>query len=264
MEFKYTFNEAADEYQTYRPHYPAALFDKLVADTGLKRGARLLEIGPGTGQATEPLAQRGFQITAVELGDAMAKKAREVLSAYPNVQIITGAFETVTLPDENFDLVYSATAFHWIDPAVKFSKTHDLLKPSGYLAIIHTYHVSDEAGDTFFNQSQPIFLRYVTSQHPMNRSSGFRPVRIADVTPTEAIDESLFEVKSFTTFAMSMAYSAEDFVHLIGTYSPHLALKPDRRAQFLAEIKDLINRNFGGRLTKHYAMSLLLARKRKP
>ena len=63
-----TFDGDAERYDRARPGYPAATFDDLLALTGLGPGARVLEIGCGTGQATVPLAERGCQIVAVELG----------------------------------------------------------------------------------------------------------------------------------------------------------------------------------------------------
>lgn len=48
---KTTLNEDAERYCKYRPHYPQVLFDKLIRDAHLTSVSRLLEIGPGTGQA---------------------------------------------------------------------------------------------------------------------------------------------------------------------------------------------------------------------
>jgi SAM-dependent methyltransferase len=155
-----TFNEIPLLYNEVRPCYPDKLFSKLIDVTALQKDSTLLEIGPGTGQATKPLAQKGFNITAIELGNSLAELARQQLHAYRNIQIVTGTFEETTLPPASFDLVFAATSFHWIEPAVRFSKSHTVLKNKGHLAIIHTNHISDEKGDLFFNASQPVFDRY--------------------------------------------------------------------------------------------------------
>jgi len=155
-----TFDQQAQLYHEIRPRYPEALFDTLVNVAALSPQARLVEIGPGTGQATRPLAKRGYQITAIELGSALADVARHELRPYPNIQVVTGAFEEIDLPADTFDLVYAATAFHWIRPELRYVKPHHLLKASGHLAVIHTHHVSDERGDQFFKATQPIYERY--------------------------------------------------------------------------------------------------------
>jgi len=262
LNLKTTFNQTVELYHARRPTYPAELFDKLIKDTHLPKHAALLEIGPGTGQATKPLAERGYQITAVELGEELAAKARKVLAEYPNVDIITGAFEAVKLPSESYDLVYSATAIHWVRPELKFAKPHQLLKPNGYLAIIQTEHVSDEAGDDFFFASQPIYQKHHTKDKPINKQGDFTLPRLKGLQPPEKIDEALFTPESFTVFPMTLSYSSQEYVDLLATYSPHLALPESERAAFLQEMKDLIDKDFGGRMTKHYGMTLTIAQKK--
>src|SRR5690349_15130736 len=93
-----TFDEDAERYDRARPGYPAAVFDDLLAVAGLGPGARVLEIGCGTGQATVPLAERGCRIVAVELGAELAAVARRNLARFPDVEVITGAFEPWPLP----------------------------------------------------------------------------------------------------------------------------------------------------------------------
>src|SRR5215204_4640687 len=135
-----TFDEDAERYDRARPGYPAAVFEDLLALTELGPGARVLEIGCGTGQATVPLAERGCRIVAVELGAELAAVARRNLARFPDVEVVTGAFEDWPLPPEPFDLVLSATAFHWIDPGVRVVKSAEALRPGGTLATIATYH----------------------------------------------------------------------------------------------------------------------------
>ena len=151
-----TFDEDAERYNTFRPQYPEALFEKLIKDTGISNHWELLEIGPGTGQATKPLAKIGAEITAIELGAALADIARKELQQHTNVHVVTGSFEETHLPASHYDLIYSATAFHWVKEEYKFAKTAQLLKPKGYLAIIHTEHISDGHGDAFHKAGQPI------------------------------------------------------------------------------------------------------------
>jgi len=260
LALKTTFNTAAERYHARRPNYPPELFDKLVAETHLPEHAELLEIGPGTGQATKPFAERGYNITAIELGDALAAKAREVLADYSNVDVITGAFEDVELPSEHYDLVYSATAIHWIKPGLKFAKPHQLLKPGGYLAIIHTEHVSDELVDKFFHATWPIYRKYEQTDTP-TQIPGFELPKLKELQPPEKIDETLFSLQSFAVFPMALSYSSQEYIELLATYSPHLSLPPEKRAAFLGEIKALIDKEFGGRMDKHYGMTLTVARK---
>src|SRR6266536_6619989 len=144
-----TFNQAAELYYRARPGYPPALFDELAAVAGLGPGCRVLEIGCGTGQATVPLAERGCEIVAVELGADLATVARRNLARFPRVEVVVAAFEDWPLPTEPFDTVVAATAWHWLAPAVRVAKAAQALRPGRALATISTHHIAG-GNEAFF------------------------------------------------------------------------------------------------------------------
>jgi ubiquinone/menaquinone biosynthesis C-methylase UbiE len=248
-----TFDQVAVRYHEARPRYPDDLFSALIDVTGLHRNSKLLEIGPGTGQATRSLAEKGFEITAIELGAALAEVARHELRDHKNVRVITGAFEEAILPEASFDLVFAATSFHWIDPSIKFSKTHQVLKPDGHLAIIHTHHTSDEQGDVFFKASQPLYERYNLAKREESE-----PPKAKDLKP-DALDARLFRLVHFQVFPVVITYSAKNFVKLLGTYSNHLAAGVDVQQSLFNDIERLINDKFQGNIEKHFSMALTVA-----
>jgi ubiquinone/menaquinone biosynthesis C-methylase UbiE len=257
MDLRKTFDEDAERYDRFRPTYPAALFDALIGVTGISAGSSLLEIGPGTGQATRPLAQIGANITAIELGGELAEKARQELRDFSNVQIIKSSFEAVTLPAAHYEVIYSATAFHWVKDAYKFIKTARLLKPQGYLAIIHTEHVSDNAGDDFYAASQPIYDAYWPPQKHQHVSA----LPTLQNVKAPYIDTALFEHRFFKVFTEIKIYSAHEYAGLLSTYSPIIALSPAKRRSFLNDIEKLINERFDGQLKKSFAFTLTIAQK---
>jgi len=53
MNRRETFNSVILDYDYARPLYPKKLFDDIVAYSNLKVNAKILEVGAGTGQATE-------------------------------------------------------------------------------------------------------------------------------------------------------------------------------------------------------------------
>ncbi len=123
------FDQVAESYDRARPDYPEHLFDDLIALTGIRPGDRLLEVGCATGKATRPLARRGFRITCIELGPELAAVARRNLAGYP-VEVVQGRFEEWR-PGEPVSLVFAATAWHWIDPAVRYARAWHVLRPGG-------------------------------------------------------------------------------------------------------------------------------------
>ncbi len=256
LKLRTIFDQVAELYDKIRPGYPDELFDELIEKTGIDKNSKLLEIAPGTGQATLPLAKRGYNITAVELGSQLAEIARKNLGDYPNAQIITGAFEDVKLPAESFDLIYVATAFHWIKPEVKFTKPHRLLKIDGYLSIISGDQISDEVGDRFFHATQPLYNKY----WPSDPDNPFRLRHLSEVKSAD-LDSNLFKLAHFNCFPRAISYTAEEYRQLINTDSEKLALPPDKREKFLSDMEKLINEKFNGKIERHYANSLTITKK---
>jgi ubiquinone/menaquinone biosynthesis C-methylase UbiE len=252
-----TFNSQAELYNKIRPTYPEVLFDTLIEKVKLQPDSKVLEIGPGTGQATIPMASKGYDITAVELGSDLANLASYNLRNYKNVKIITGAYEDIIIEPSTFDLIYAATAFHWIKPEFKYRKTYDILKKNGHLAIIGTNHVSDDSEDSFFFEAQPIYKKYKPGG---KYDENFRLPSNSSLK-IEDYDNKLFHLVSFQTFPQIIYYTAQEYSQLLDTYSNILALEVEKRIGFLTEIEELINKKFGGKIQKHFAMSLTILRK---
>lgn len=130
------FNGVADVYDRVRPTYPDEMFDDLVAITDVDSQSSILEIGCGTGQATQALAAIGCSVTAVEPGEALADLARRRVETFPNVQINTARFEDWDDRGRRFDLLVAAASWHWVDPSIGWRRAHDVLLPGGWLAVL--------------------------------------------------------------------------------------------------------------------------------
>jgi SAM-dependent methyltransferase len=154
------FNDVAATYDRTRPGYPDDVFTDLIAITRLPQGALVLEVACGTGQATASLARLGFDVTAVELGAELADVARERLAGFPNVTVETANFEHWHAAGRRFDAVVSATAWHWIDPAIRWERAHDLLREGGWLALIATAVVRDPSEPEVYAETAEIHERF--------------------------------------------------------------------------------------------------------
>jgi trans-aconitate methyltransferase len=150
-----TFDQAAEAYQRVRPDYPEALFDDLIELAGLAPGDQLLEVGCATGKATVPLARRGFRITCVELGAELAAVARRNLAGL-DVEVVAGRFEDWE-PEQPVSLVFAATAWHWVDPRIRYRRAWEALRPGGHLALWAQEHVFPDGGDPFFEEIQDVY-----------------------------------------------------------------------------------------------------------
>ena len=258
VKLRETFNEDAERYDRARPRYPVRMFDDLAA-AGVAPGARVLEIGCGTGQATVPLAERGYRIVAVELGTDMAAVARRNLAAFDSVEVITAAFEEWPLPSEPFDVVFSATAFHWVDPAVRVSKSADALRLGGLLATVGTHHIAGGTWtEAFFAEVQKCYERFDPATPPGLRLEAARDIPKDD---RELTSSGRFGPAGFSRYEWELPYSTADYLDLLLTYSGHRALPNAQQSALLNSIAQLIDANYGGRVVKRYLTELRFARR---
>jgi SAM-dependent methyltransferase len=251
-----SFNEVAALYDAARPLYPHAVMDDLATLTGSQPGDHVLEIGCGTGQITVPLAERGVRITALEPGADLAAIARTKLAAYRDALVIERRFEDYDLPPQPFDLVVSATAFHWVDPSIRVIKAARALKPGGYLAIIHTHWGVGTHRDAFGARSQPCYERWDTEAEP-----GFVPPVIVDlpVTRPELADSPSFSSVEHRLYEQVNHYSTASYLDLLRTFSNIHGLDAAARDNLLTCIGQLIDGEFDGTLTRSDTRELWLA-----
>jgi ubiquinone/menaquinone biosynthesis C-methylase UbiE len=130
------FDEIAAEYDRHRPAYPDELVDQACQVAGIGSGDHVLEVGCGSGQLTRGLVARGLHVTALEPGKSLIALARQNLEGAAEVEFVNAQFEEALLRREQFQAVFSASAFHWIDPEVSWQKTADVLVPGGTLALV--------------------------------------------------------------------------------------------------------------------------------
>jgi ubiquinone/menaquinone biosynthesis C-methylase UbiE len=137
------FDEIAAEYDRHRPAYPDELVDQACRTAGIGSGDHVLEVGCGSGQLTRGLVARGLRVTALEPGKSLVALARQNLQGAGDVEFVNAQFEDALLPREQFQAVFSASAFHWIDPKVSWQKTADVLVSGGTLALVQYFGLEE-------------------------------------------------------------------------------------------------------------------------
>ena len=211
-------DEVATLYERARPLYPDALFDDIIAYAKLSPGAKILEVGCGSGQATLPMARRGFAIDCIELGADMAALAREKLLAFPSVNVVCDNFETVSRPSAHYDLLLSATAFHWINPAIRFKRAHHFLKPGGSLALFWHRPVQTEISRQFLDPLQLIYKR-ICPELTENHRTPPAPDDLRTEYSETIIGSGYFRDLKKLRHYQATDYSAETYINLLGTFS---------------------------------------------
>ena len=137
------FDEIAAEYDRHRPAYPDELIDQACQVAGIGSDDLVLEVGCGSGQLTRALLARGLRVTAVEPGQNLIALARQNLDGAGAVQFVNARFEDAPLPREQFQAMFSASAFHWVDPEVSWQKAADVLVPGGTLALLQYFGLEE-------------------------------------------------------------------------------------------------------------------------
>ena len=157
---EWTFNTVAETYEKIRPGYPDELYRAIFAYCPVDASSHAVEVGIGGGQATLPVLKTGCTVTAVEYGDLFAQLCREKFRSYPEFSVVTGKFEQVGFPDESCDLVYSASAFHWIPEEIGYPKVFRMLKTGGAFARFANHPFRAKDNPDLFREISEVYAKY--------------------------------------------------------------------------------------------------------
>lgn len=236
-------------FDKWRPRYSQELYDFIVKKTGLGEGKNCLEIGPGTGQATDFALKSGCSYMAIELGEHLAAFMKEKYSSYKNFSIVNADFETYDFPSSHFDLVYSAATIQWIQQDIAYKKCLDMLKDGGYLAMFLTRADYKEKSPKLYAEIQEIYDKYFVSDQPYSQKF--------DYTAAKSYG---FKTEETFEFYGERIFTADQYVEFCGTHSDHITLNADYRDKFFSGIHDAIVRN-GNKLVMNDTYVLYLCRK---
>ena len=153
----------------------------------------------------------------------------------------------------------AATSRHWIDPAVKYRRASELLRPGGHLAFWSAQHVVPEGGDPFLEELQPVYDEIGEGMAP--DATFPRPGELAEET-AEIEASGLFEVVGVRDHHWEVVYDAEAYIDLLETFSGHIAMKPWQRERLYGEIRRRLAERPDGKVRRHWGAVLHVARRR--
>ncbi|WP_018350006.1 class I SAM-dependent methyltransferase [Longispora albida] len=251
------FDGIAAEYDLARPSYSPELAELVLTRTGTV--SSLLEVGAGTGKATEQFAPYGLPITCVERSPVMARVLAAKFAGQPHVEVAVCAFEDWTPPPGGVSIVYSGQAWHWMPVGERCWLAHKALAPGGTLAVFeHEYTVVDARLDDQLRAAYAATAPHLVPQLPDQLDSP------EDHWLFREVDRSgMFTDVEARIFSPVVRWSAAEYLSLLGTFAPNLLLPADQRSALFGRIGDAIGR-VGGHLDIRLDTVLAMGRRRTP
>ena len=215
-----SFESVAAEYERHRPEYPEEALRWAAEQLGLAPGARVLDVGAGTGKLTRGLVALGFELVAVEPGAPMLAQLRV---AVPEAEALEGPAEAIPLPDASVQATFAGQAFHWFDRPRALPELHRVIKPSGGLVLLWNW----------WNERDPLqrelgeLIGYAGHEPYQDEELPGEPwFREVGRTVVETLEES----------------SPEALVGYLSTASAFLTAEPEEREESLRAVHELASR----------------------
>lgn len=230
MEAREVFDSIPEEFDRYRPHYSPELFHDLIRYANLGAGQSVLELGPGTGQATDPILDTGCDYHCIELGKHLAAKMSEKYGSRENFHIVQDDFITHDFGAQKFDMIYSAATIQWLPEEVAFSKTFDLLKPGGILAMIRLNGEYKTPNPQLYDQIQKVYAAYFRPVTPYQHR-GFQYQNAVHYGYTD------YEQRAYPG---RRRLTADQYVAMVSTHSDHITIPEPYRTPFFTGLHQAV------------------------
>lgn len=260
MNLRKSFDSEVTNYDKWRPRYCAELFNDIIEHSGLNPTKQCLEIGCGTGQATEPILKTGCSLLAVELGNNFTEFTKNKFAKYKNFQIENADFEKYELADNKYDLVFSGTAFHWISEEIGYTKVYNILKSGGTLALFWNRPGPKSLDDPLHLKMQEVYAKYRSSEE-------MQKVKIERESPQERYAKIITTIEKYgfvkvecRLYKQVREFTADEYIGLLNTYSDHISLQEPVKTQFFAEMRNVIY-DFNNNIKVYDTIDLYLAKK---
>lgn len=256
MDRKYLFDEMVLNYDKRRANYGVRLFHDIIDYSSITADKSIIEVGCGTGKATEPFLKTGCSVTAVELGKNLASYTKKKYEGYSNLKIIQSTFEDYECNDNKFDMLYSATAFHWIPPEIGYKKAYRIIKNGGTIALFWNRSSIDSESGSLYEKIQSIYNKFLPQWKGKikNDQASRHPIIQKWMTDYGFVD---FE---FHLYHNVRIMTGEEYAELLDTYSDHRALDEMIRIPLYSSIRAVIEES-GNKLVIDDTVDLYLARK---
>ncbi|MHA6764579.1 class I SAM-dependent methyltransferase [Streptacidiphilus sp. PAMC 29251] len=253
------FGEVADAYEAARPGYPEALVDE-VLDYARLGDAPVLEVGAGTGKASTAFAARELELTCLEPDARMAAVLAQACAPHPRTAVVVSGFEQWRPPAARFGLLFSAQAWHWVDPATRWTLAVEALRPGAAIALFwNRFSIRDTE-----------LRSALTAAHGRHDAAALVPATLgADETAavnswplTDILADDRYVDAETRRYDSRHTFSTDRYLDLLASLSPYRMLPDGQRDALLADIARTVGAQ-GGSFELETATHLYLARTRQ-
>ena len=196
----------------------------------------------------------------------MSEFLLEKFKDYGNFSVITSTFEDVSLDDTDYDLIYAASSFHWVDAEIGCPKVFGLLKKGGVFALFRNNPVP-AIGEELYEDLQTVYEKYyysyyVTKERPSKKSRDdfMKPSEIRRRFGFDCLERYGFCDVTMKLYDSTRTYSADEYLELLDTFSDHKSLPVDHRKALYEGVKEVILKH-GGYHKVDYVFQLYMGRK---
>lgn len=229
MDFRKTFDRIPEDFDKYRPRYCKELFQELTSACELNSDKKVLEIGPGTGQATEPVLKTGCDYTAIELGENFTSFMKNKFFHYQNFHILNEDFEKYDFADNTFDLVFSAASIQWIPEKIAFPKIYRILKPGGFLAMFMTRSDEESLNVELRRKIDEVYEKYFYVKQRYHCNMRYE----------NALNYGFMNLR-YKEWKNKRTLDAEEYVSYISTHCEHITLEEPYKTKFYSGIRNAV------------------------
>ena len=253
------YGNVADAYNKTRPRYPNELIDRVVEIAQLQKDAIILEVGCGPGIATIAFAQLGFSMVCLEPSQDACFLAQQNCTTYPSVEIANTTFEEWDLETEKFHAVLAATSWHWVAPEIGYPKAAAALKDNGSLILLWNtelqpnYEVYQVLNEVYQTQA-PSLGRFHKDQRENQQEHLIK-------FGQDIIDSGQFKNLVSEQLACEATYSIDDYLTLLSTYSPYIALEPQQRDSLFEGLREVLEKSCPNSIQLSYISAFNIAKK---
>lgn len=250
------FARAVPDYAYGRPGYTKELHDKIQEYAALGRGSLLLEVGAGTGQATDLFLPNEYEMDLIEISDEHVNYLKEKY-AQSNITVHKSYFEEYQT-DKKYDLIYSASAFHWVEPEIGYQKTWDMLKDGGTLALFWNY-------SSLIRHEEGIHpgINAIRERYMYENGTGWDEKKLLDKDKTfytKWIREAGYDEPECFVYKWAETYDTERFISFHSSLAETIELPENKSREMLDEIRDYVQKH-GGMIEVPQTTMLIIVKK---